>query len=447
VWDTMNNKQQDQSAISNNEHRVLIAKSVIGNYDDDFLSHSNAKITIKNFQDADRLKDYDIIILSYSEFEVCDGNDRKFKDPYKDIFEKQALEALDQGTMFCFVHHRENVPGLLHSYNNSGYFDEIKANSCFKRQAGFRWIYERNIRICLESNIILDADVKRSEFNTFLNKWGATYNIFTTFKDGKVDDIICLKNNYPIGFSIKKSRGNIVYLPFQANRQNPQDLKDGVLCLVDSLLTYKAKHNRELPDWAKEPFFKNETILAAEKRRILESLQAIDNKISPYEEAKLLLTANEHDLEVAVPMFISNKLGILTKQEEIYAEDFWILNNQKEENVICEVKSVTKGFKKSAIYDVYNHREKRKMPDTFPAIVFVNFNLQAGSWVKKGDPIQNSDYKIAVENHVLIVRIEDLVQLWNSLIENKLSVETIMKYFTTESGWLECNDGNLVVHK
>jgi hypothetical protein len=443
----MNGRQQDQKNTGGEGHRVLIAKSLVGNFDENTLTHPNAKIVIKHFQDAGRLSDFDVIILPFSEFEISDRNYTKSKDAYKDIFEKQALEALDGGTTFCFVHHNEDVPGPFADYQNSGYSSDKAAYKCWEMQAGFRWIASRKIRIGLNSDIILKADVKRGEFSTFLKKWGATYNYFDTFENGKFDDVLYSLGKCAIGFSIDQSRGMIVYLPFQANHKSPQDLMDGVQCLVDSLLTYKAKRVRELPVWAKEPLFENEIQLAAEKARLGGLLQAIDAQISPYEEAKLLLVANEHNLEVAVPTFILTKLGIPTERDEKFIEDFWILNSQKKKNAICEVKSVTKGFKKSAIYDVYNHREKHDLPDAFPAMLFANCNLQAGSWAKKSVPIQKDDYEIAVKNHVLIIRIEDLVQIWNSLVTKTLTVDAIIKTFSTEVGWLECKAGKIIVHK
>lgn len=442
----MNGRQENRKRIENEGHRVLITKSIAGNRAENALTHPNAKIAINRLQDAGRLKDFDLVILSFSEFEMRDRN-RTFKDPYKDIFEKQALEALDEGTTLCFIHHRESVPGDFADYQRSGYTSDEAAESCLETQAGFRWIASRQIRIGMHSQIILRADVKRGEFGTFLKKWGASYNYFGTFENGKFNDVLCSLNDFAIGFSIDWSRGMIVYLPFQANHNSPQDFEDGLLCLIDSLLTYKAKHIRELPDWAKEPLFENETKLAEERVRVLQSLEAIDGQIAPYEEAKSLLVANEHDLEVAVPKFISTKLGIPAERDEKFIEDFWVLNTKNEKAVICEVKSVAKGFKKSAIYDVYNHREKHDLPEIFPAVLFVNFNLQAGSWAKKSAPIQKDDYEIAVKNRVLIVRIEDLVHIWNSLITKTLTADEITESLTTEAGWLECKDGKLIVHK
>lgn len=443
----MGNHQEEKIATGEG-HQVLISKSAIGNFALNALTHPNARIRIDNFQYARRLKDFDIVILPFSEFAIPDAHHSSpSKDPYKDIFDKQTLEALDTGTMFCFTHHKENTPGNFADYHTSGYFSDNAVAECFNTQAGFQWIHSRKIRIGRNSTPILKSDVKRTEFGTFLSKWGATYNYFNTFGNGHFDDILCTIGNYVSGFSIDHSRGSFVYLPFQPNHSSASEMLGAAACLVDSLLTYKAKRLRELPDWAKEPLFEIEKKFATDKAHLLDSLRSLDDKIAPYEEAKLLLIASEHNLETATPTFVRTRPGIPTERNEKFLEDFWMLNGKREKAVICEVKSITKGFKKSAIFDVYNHREKNDLPETFPAVVFANCNLQAGSWTKKAVPIQKGDYQIAAAHHVLITRIEDLVQLWNLLISQTITVDAIVKYFTTEVGWLQCDNGKITIHK
>lgn len=424
----------------------MISRSIAGTLTERGLTHPNARISINSFPNSGRLKDFDLVVLPFSEFEIGDGHHRRARDPYKDIFDKQALEALDEGTTFCFVHHNENVPGPLLDYGVDGYDPDARISSCFERQAGFRWIHSRKIRIVNQSQIILNADLKRGEFGTFLKKWGASHNYFITFADGKFDDVLYSTQGVAIGFCINWTRGTIIYLPFQANHASSEDLRDGLASLIDSLLTYKSKRIKEFPDWAKAPLFANETRLAEDRAKLLQSVETIDGQMAPYQEAKTMLVANEHDLELAVPEFISGRLGIQTHKVERFVEDFLILDSKKETVAICEVKSVTKGFKKSAIYDVYNHREAHDLPETFPAVLFVNFNLQAGSWATKGAPIQKDDCEIAVKNRVLIVRIEDLVQLWDSVMTKRLTVDAIMKSLTKESGWLECRDAKIIIH-
>jgi hypothetical protein len=102
---------------------------------------------------------------------------------------------------------------------------------------------------------------------------------------------------------------------------------------------------------------------------------------------------------------------------------------------------------KNAIYDAYNHRESNDLPESFPALLFVNCNLQAASWAKKDIPIQRADFEIARDNNVLIIRIEDLVRAWEAIEHGKFTKEEFVKTLTSEKGWLEFKDGKIRIHK
>ncbi|MCJ7533617.1 MAG: hypothetical protein MUO64_21655 [Anaerolineales bacterium] len=120
-------------------------------------------------------------------------------------------------------------------------------------------------------------------------------------------------------------------------------------------------------------------------------------------------------------------------------EDFWLLNDKNEKAVIVEVKSMVKGFKKSAIFSLYNHREENKIDESFPALLIVNCNLQAGSWNDKDRQIDKQDYEVAAQNNILILRVEDLVRLWDAVNKGKLKPEEVLALFTSKKGWLQVN--------
>ncbi len=112
------------------------------------------------------------------------------------------------------------------------------------------------------------------------------------------------------------------------------------------------------------------------------------------------------------------------------------MNDSGEKLAIVEVKSYVKGFKKGGIYSLFNHRETNKLDENFPAILFVNCNLQAGSWSNKDCPISKQDYEIAAQNNILILRIEDLVRMWDAVRKGVLDKQTILNTLTTFKGWL-----------
>ena len=77
----------------------------------------------------------------------------------------------------------------------------------------------------------------------------------------------------------------------------------------------------------------------------------------------------------------------------------------------------------------------------------MNCNLQAGPWVKKDIGIQKDDYEIPVKNNVLVVKIEDLVRIWQGVEAKKIIPKDLIAALTCQSGWLECKESKLIVHK
>ena len=105
---------------------------------------------------------------------------------------------------------------------------------------------------------------------------------------------------------------------------------------------------------------------------------------------------------------------------------------------------MVKGFKKSAIYATYNHRESNDLEDNFPALVIVNHHLQANTWKEKNKPIDKQDYELAAKDNILILRVEDLVLLWDAYRKEQIDKQTILNYIIQNRGWMKV-DQNLKI--
>ena len=170
--------------------------------------------------------------------------------------------------------------------------------------------------------------------------------------------------------------------------------------------------------------------------------------MKPFEEAKAILFQSKYALERTVPDFIQNRLNIQTFRDEKHKEDFWILNQEAGKTIIAEVKSAIKGFKKSMVYDLFNHRDENNLDESFPALLVANCNLQAGAWEDKDRIIDKQDYQVAAQNNILILRVEDLVRLWESMRNGIHSQKEIYELLISENGWLEVTqDLNIRIRK
>jgi hypothetical protein len=382
-----------------------------------------------------RASNYSIIILDYCAFK---SNGSVYREA-QEIFEKELIEALGKGSTVCFLHYNEDEPESDNYNSADGYMNRKSIEEHLVYQLGFRFLHSFSIRPQQLNSLIHNQKLIRTEFKNFFDKWGTSKNIFIPYGDGNFDDIICyvpgIRDN-AVAFSNDFKQGFIIYLPCQRNFSNMAEIIGLFKTLIDNLITYITRKRTELPDYAKEPFFEEEASLCADLHKAKEMVKNIEGNLEPYYIAKVLAFASEYELQKLVPKFLSDEFKISTLQNETYNEDFWLLDSDNNKIAVCEVKSYVKGFSKSGVYDIYNHREFHKLDETFPAILFVNVNLNAAGWKQKLSPIAPQDYQAATSNNVLVVRIEDLLFMWDTFKKNKITKVEIIKTLTINKGWL-----------
>lgn len=442
------NKRTQKLAGGQMGHKVLLfGEAVFGNEPASLRQHENASIEAVRIQDygsLKRLTEYTLVILDYAPFHSSRG----VPADKQNVFDKMMMEALAEGTTFCFVHYDEEVPEYDQYDYDNGHMKKEHIAACRDHQLGFRWLNNLSIRPLHARQPIVAAQVKRGMFQPFLAKWGASHNYFSTYGQSELDDIIYQIQQYPMAFSISVRAGRIMLVPFQRDFDRPHDVADAIYSLVDCLLTYIMKSITELPHWAAQPFFEQEKTLHGECMELEARLDERRKDLEPFTTAKELMCQAEYTLERTVPAFLTQHLGLQAERNEQFKEDFWILDASGEKAVLGEVKSYVKGFKKSGIFSLYNHRETNKLPQEFPALLVVNAHMQAASWEEKDRPIDKQDYEVAAQNNTLILRTEDLVRLWDSVQAEKLTPEDILAALTTMTGWLEVQpDGQMTEHK
>jgi len=442
------NKKAQKIAASKKGHRVLLfGEQVFGSDSRVIRPHENAEIDavrLRDYAKLKRLTDYTLVILDYVPFPSSGG----ISTDKQNVFDKMMMEALEGGTTCCFVHYNEQVPEFDHYAFDTGHMKEEDVKACRKQQLGFRWLYKLAIGPQRLNQPIVTGTTTRNEFRPFISKWGASHNRFLTIGDGKFDDTIYESQGFPVAFSVLVRAGRIMMMPFQRDFERPNDLSDAIYALVDCLLTYITKSLTELPAWARSPFFGAEQVLYDECKELEARLEESRKALEPFLAAKELMCQAEYTLERTIPAFVTQHLQLLTQRNDEFKEDFWILNASGERVVIAEVKSYVKGFKRSGIFSIYNHRETNKLQASFPALLVVNANMQAASWQEKDRGIDKQDYEVAAQNNVLVLRTEDLVRLWDALRTERITPEDILSAFTSKTGWLQVqSDGTMIDHK
>lgn len=435
-------KKTERALMGKEKHRVLIfGQRTCGpkalNINPDFCDVELILFPY-GYERLKNLSDYTLVVLDYSAFLAEDRTSVYGKE--QEVFEKQMLQASDSGTCFCILHYDEMVPEHDRYADQQGYMDERGIENCRRLQVGFRWLQKFDIRPLRLDSPFISGELRRNEFKRYIDRWGASKNAFRPYGQGSFSDIIVgLEKEYALAFALDVRRGKLIYLPCQRDFSRPQVLTNAFTILVDSLITYLTKSRMELPEWARIPIFDEEEKLAKEKADVESTLLEYQDKLDAFYSAKQLLFQSEYGLEEALPRFLQEQCDIPVEREETYKEDLWLLDPEGNKVVICEVKSYVKGFKKSGLFHLYNHRESYGLDESFPAVLFVNAHLNAASWEQKDRPIDKQDYKEAANKHILILRIEDVLFAWQALREGIIDPNGLLRIFRDEVGWLKFN--------
>jgi len=285
----------------------------------------------------------------------------------------------------------------------------------------------------------VDLVVKRSEFSSFLKKFGATKFYFNPRPDVNFDDIICKTTGEAVvGFSMKIGKGVLVILPVYILYEKFEDgdfMSEFLSVLLKTLDIYLPKIYYKPPDWINSYRFPQEDAVVSEVEKLQKEISKRRESLERYLKLKEILWFRDDELVKAVMSFFK-KIEIKTKRDEIYEEDFWVLEHNKE-TVIVEVKGLDRNLKRPHISQLDEHRGAREKPDDFPALLVVNSFNKAGSLKEKDKPVSANEIEKAVRTNVLILRTLDLCSAFSLMERNELTSSELLKVIKNEKGWLK----------
>src|SRR4029077_8955377 len=161
-------------------------------------------------------------------------------------------------------------------------------------QIGYYWLNVFGILPERQESVIIGGTVKRNEFRSFFDRWGASHIYFEKPGDGEIEDpLITVSDDMVLALTLEVRNSKILFLPFQRDCQRKEHLLDGLYSLVDSLLTYVTKTRTTLPDWASTPLFSDESEIFAKCLALENELLGEREKLVPFVEAKALLFQSE----------------------------------------------------------------------------------------------------------------------------------------------------------
>lgn len=385
--------------------------------------------------DEPTLGDFDISILDYQAFNYPAGYGGSglwgVKKDAHNRRQQEIIYALRRGRTICFLFHDVPVPELSTSESDMNW-----ANWRLHRETfiGFYFLSHFKLKIKHSGMRLPLMTARRTEFRQFVERYGATYNVFETFGEIEGLDRLCESGEHLTGFSVPGLRGRLIFLPCYNPQVSPKQIYQLFADLAESIIAYLSRVRAESPDWLGEFYFSKEQPIAQEITTLAESLAQARKRKEPYEERKTILFLHDYELEPAVPQFL-RFLGLQVERDEKYEEDFWILE-EDQRVVIGETKSYNHNLKRGGIFNLYNHREAYELPKDFPALLVANTFVTAKSLQDKLHPIEPSERREAARNNILIMRTLDMAYIFDLVDRGELTRETFLDVLLTQNGWL-----------
>jgi hypothetical protein len=334
--------------------------------------------------------------------------------------EREAFNSLQKGNVVCLT---ANVDSLMGSILG-------------RIGAGFHSSSQRDLRV--------DHIVKRSEFLPFYQGFVSLHG---NFVGGPFDDVICENaDRGVIGFAKKVDKGVLIALPCHMPIDKFSDyfyLDKFLNSLFDALDKYGPKIQYKPPLWIDSFTFPKEITVLSTVHKLQNELSSQEKVLERYKRLKEVLWFRNNELVDSVIKFFES-MGLRTKREEKYEEDFWILDGE-EEGIIVEVKGLDKNLTRQHISQLDEHRAAREKPDDFPALLVVNSFNKAASLEEKNKPFAPNEIKKAVQTNVLLMRTFDLCQVFSMIEEKELNATKLISIIKTKKGWLKAAGSNLEI--
>lgn len=256
------------------------------------------------------------------------------------------------------------------------------------------------------------------------------------------------KGNFVAGLSKKHGQSLITFLPFfitHSQYHNSVEFHTSIRKLIPALLIHRANTSSVAPPWIDTVKLGDQEKIEANLQRLREEIVSEQSRLDRLSAQKSILWLKHNELRDSVMDFL-NDMQIATLKEDIGEEDFWILKNV-DKIAMVEVKGKEHEISRNDLYALDTHRNERKKPDTFPAILIVNTHNKATSIKEKDRPISNEEVERAVDLNILIIRTIDLIRLYNLIKISKIASSDFLKTIETEHGWLNVTDKMEVIKK
>lgn len=284
-------------------------------------------------------------------------------------------------------------------------------------------------------------------FQDFLKNYGTSDVYFTQPARDPIEiDIISHVENFKDAiksFSTGCFGGRLIFLGCTCPEE-ASNIKEFIIAISKSGKAYFNDISPDTnPSWLNDFAFHNEKPLKDELSSLEKKMTELTQQLIPLREPKRLFTYRGTQFASELAKWIQSYLGLPTKIEERYKEDFVIADPTTNETIIlCEAKSIGSNVKLPHLNQAAGLRARYDKSDAFPVLLIVDTFNDAKSIQEKLKAIdeQTCQQANAPTIKILITRAVDIMNLYELITNGVLTPAQLIGLFTQNTGCLKVEE-------
>jgi len=400
------------------------------------IRNRNFKLFFEPYDTKRRFDEFDCVIMFQGVFESFSWEyggplrDRCLAcEPDKNELDKRNNELallMKKGGFTCFL--------LCDKFIDAG----SRHNSYASTDLCKIWLNRDSFRRKNFDERYTHLNIKRPEFERFLERYGAACSYFQNYNDGIKLRVIAEFGSETVGLILYN---RLFFVPTLVPENDNDCIKEYFTLLAEALTSVRKKLTFEIPSWVDLFKFSDEKGLKNENDALMKRIRGNNEKLQEFKTfKKSLVLSGQVLVDSVINVFQKGFEFSLDTRDEL-REDLKILDEDGKPIIFVEVKGTNKSVKREHINQCDSHRERADLQADFPSILVINTHMKnARNINEKDQQIAAEQIKHAVKNNILILRTLDLLHLLSLKLDRNIPKSKIISLLTINAGWLKVSE-------
>jgi hypothetical protein len=393
-------------------------------------------IEFRHFNDRESLENADGVIVPQGIFEKIESHDSMFGpksfvavDPSLLERERQVFNLLRAGKWICFL-----VGDIVDEVSQGIHSEPVRDTDLCKRILNAFAVGRRH-RYRIDLGNPPEVKIRNGEFGPYVLAYGNPTTVFELPRFYPIERRVIVElGDQAVGIEFD---ARLFFLPFCPPDKNGSTALSVVKTVAQAISEYRQNRIVEIPSWVDELRFESEEGLYLEINSLLQKVTRLESQLLSWRDYKSILTTSGKHLRNKVAALLESVFDLRVELDEDPASAI-IKDDHQRPALMMEIQSTEGVVEKNSVDQTHQHRQSRSLPESFPAVLFINSNRSIAQIEKRARAgIPEESVRYAKDRSVLIAQTIDLLLLTQQLEKDLHRKRELMRLLLSGGGCLK----------